>query len=83
MRLFFPFDSAVVTPHRSYIDFLIVSYMCFACNLPLPYIAAGEDFLGILFVRWIFRESGAFFIRRSFAGDQLVRVLISALTCGF
>jgi hypothetical protein len=30
-----------IPTHRSYIDFLIVSYMCFAVNLPLPYIAAG------------------------------------------
>ena len=33
--------------------------------------AAGEDFLGILLVRWLFRHSGAFFIRRSFSGDEL------------
>ena len=55
-----------IPTHRSYIDFLIISYIAYACALPLPYIAAGEDFLGILIVRWIFRHSGAFFIRRSF-----------------
>jgi glycerol-3-phosphate O-acyltransferase len=27
--------------HRSYIDFLIMSYILFAYNLPLPHIAAG------------------------------------------
>jgi glycerol-3-phosphate O-acyltransferase len=56
--------------HRSYVDFLVMSYVCLACNLPLPHIAAGEDFLGILFVRWLFRKSGAFFIRRSFLGSK-------------
>ena len=62
-----------VPTHRSYIDFLIVSYICFACGLPVPHIAAGEDFLGILLVRWLFRRSGAFFIRRSLdsGGDAL------------
>mmetsp|Transcript_15877 Transcript_15877/g.31108 ORF Transcript_15877/g.31108 Transcript_15877/m.31108 type:complete len:1225 (+) Transcript_15877:37-3711(+) len=61
----------VFTPtHRSYVDFLIVSYVCFVCQLPIPFIAAGEDFLGILFIRWIFRLSGAFFLRRSFLGEE-------------
>ena len=27
--------------HRSYMDFLLLSYMMFEYNLPLPYIAAG------------------------------------------
>ena len=31
--------------HRSYVDFLFISYIFFAHNLPLPYIAAGDDFL--------------------------------------
>jgi len=53
--------------HRSYIDFLLVSYAAFLLQLPVPFIAAGEDFLGILAVRWLFRKSGAFFMRRSFA----------------
>ena len=30
-----------IPTHRSYIDFLIISYICFACNLPMPFIAAG------------------------------------------
>lgn len=60
--------------HRSYIDFLVVSYLCFCCHLPLPYIAAGEDFLGILLVRWLFRKSGAFFIKRSFLGSTYLSV---------
>jgi glycerol-3-phosphate O-acyltransferase len=45
------------------------------CQLPLPFIAAGEDFLGILFVRWAFRNGGAFFIRRQFEGDQLYQAI--------
>ena len=55
----------LIPTHRSYVDFLIVSYVCFVCDLPIPHIAAGEDFLGILLVRWLFRRSGAFFMKRS------------------
>ena len=54
-----------IPTHRSYVDFLIVSYVCFICDLPIPHIAAGEDFLGILLVRELFRRSGAFFMKRS------------------
>lgn len=66
-----------IPTHRSYIDFLIVSYVALACQLPIPYIAAGEDFLGIKGVRNMFRNSGAFFIRRSFAGDELYSAIFS------
>lgn len=31
--------------HRSYVDFLLLSYLFFAYNLPLPHIAAADDFL--------------------------------------
>jgi glycerol-3-phosphate O-acyltransferase len=27
--------------HRSYVDFLLLSYVCFHYNCPLPHIAAG------------------------------------------
>ena len=68
-----------IPTHRSYVDFLIVSYVCFICDLPIPHIAAGEDFLGILLVRWLFRRSGAFFMRRSMdtAADPLYSAIFA------
>jgi glycerol-3-phosphate O-acyltransferase len=63
--------------HRSYLDFLVISYICFTQDLPIPCIAAGEDFLGIMLVRWLFRKSGAFFIRRSFSDDPLYTAIFS------
>jgi len=67
----------LVPTHRSYIDFLIISYIFFEYNLPLPHIAAGEDFLAIIIVRWFFRNAGAFFLRRSFHGDALYWAIFS------
>ena len=67
----------LIPTHRSYVDFLIVSYVCFVCDLPIPHIAAGEDFLGILLVRWLFRRSGAFFMKRSM--DATTDPLYSAI----
>lgn len=57
--------------HRSYMDFLLVSIICFHKNISLPAVAAGQDFLGLSFMSNVIRHTGAFFIRRSFGSDEL------------
>ncbi|XP_005291306.2 dihydroxyacetone phosphate acyltransferase isoform X1 [Chrysemys picta bellii] len=57
--------------HRSYIDFLMLSYLFYTYDLALPVIAAGMDFLGMKIVGELLRRSGAFFIRRTFGGNRL------------
>ncbi|XP_069463009.1 dihydroxyacetone phosphate acyltransferase isoform X2 [Ambystoma mexicanum] len=57
--------------HRSYIDFLMLSYIFYTYDLPLPVIAAGMDFLGMKMVGELLRMSGAFFMRRTFRGNKL------------
>ena len=64
------------TDYRSYVDFIILSYIMFAYNLPLPHIAAGEDFMGMGSMTEVLRKCGAFFIRRSFGTDKLYSVLV-------
>jgi len=39
--------------HRSYVDFLIVSYILFHFKMEVPYICAGEDFLNMAVVHHI------------------------------
>ena len=68
----------IIPTHRSYIDFLILTYIFFAYDLPVPHIAAGEDFLNMFLVRNMFRHSGAFFIRRQFGEDSLYYSIFSA-----
>ncbi|XP_054717047.1 dihydroxyacetone phosphate acyltransferase-like [Uloborus diversus] len=63
--------------HRSYSDFLLVSYVCFYFNLPVPVIAAGLDFLGLKYLNFLLRGAGAFFIRRSFVGDKLYKEIFT------
>ncbi|KAI4798272.1 hypothetical protein KUCAC02_022165 [Chaenocephalus aceratus] len=63
--------------HRSYMDFLLMSYLLFTYELSLPVIAAGMDFMGMKVVGEMLRMSGAFFIRRSFGGDQLYWTVFS------
>lgn len=63
--------------HRSYMDFLLMSYILFTYDLTLPVIAAGMDFMGMKFLGEMLRMSGAFFIRRSFGGDKLYWAVFS------
>ncbi len=56
--------------HKSHIDYLILSYILYAHNLPVPLIAAGKN-LSFWPMGTIFRAGGAFFIRRSFRGAML------------
>jgi len=54
----------IIPTHRSYIDFLIMSYVFFGYGLKVPHIAAAEDFLNMAVVHILLRKSGAFFIKR-------------------
>ncbi|XP_076045200.1 dihydroxyacetone phosphate acyltransferase isoform X2 [Oratosquilla oratoria] len=67
-----PDTPVVILPtHRSYADFLLVSYITFHYNLPCPVIAAGMDFMSMAVVGDWLRGCGAFYIRRSFVDDPL------------
>jgi glycerone phosphate O-acyltransferase/fatty acyl-CoA reductase len=61
--------------HRSYIDFLLVSVVLYYYKMEVPHICSGEDFLNILIVNNLLRASGAFFMRRTFKGDDLYKAI--------
>ena len=56
--------------HRSHVDYLLLSYVIFYEGLAIPYIAAGKN-LNMPVIGTILRGGGAFFIRRSFKGNEL------------
>lgn len=56
--------------HRSHMDYLLLSYVILQEGLVMPRIAAGIN-LNFWPAGSIFRKGGAFFIRRSFAGNRL------------
>ena len=60
----------IVPCHRSHIDYLLIHYVFFMNNIQLPFIAAGKN-LSFFPMGYIFRKSGAFFLRRSFRGDKV------------
>ena len=57
----------VLPTHRSYMDFLVCSYLFFArpgLNIPIPHIAAAQEFARIPAVGWLFKQMHAFYIKR-------------------
>ena len=56
--------------HRSHMDYLLLTYVIYNEGLVTPHIAAGIN-LNFWPVGKIFRRGGAFFLRRSFAGNKL------------
>lgn len=59
-------DEIIYLPlHRSYMDFVLLSYVLFHHGIQPPHVASGEN-LNIFFVGNILRHCGAFFMRRFF-----------------
>ncbi|KAJ4929110.1 hypothetical protein JOQ06_004729 [Pogonophryne albipinna] len=63
--------------HRSYMDFLIISYIMFTYDIPMPFIAAGIPLARMKLVGEVLRRSGAFFIRRAIGSDKLYWAVLS------
>jgi glycerol-3-phosphate O-acyltransferase len=62
----------LVPCHRSHFDYLILSYLFHANYLSPPHIAAGIN-LSFWPLGPLFRGAGAYFIRRSFEGNDLYK----------
>ncbi|MEO8181011.1 MAG: SDR family oxidoreductase [Deltaproteobacteria bacterium] len=70
--------------HRSYFDFLLSSYVCFQhpeLGIPVPRIAAAEEFSRLPVVSRILSRAGAFYVRRGVGkavpelGQELDRIV--------
>ncbi len=60
--------------HRSHMDYLLLSYAIYRQGYAIPHIAAGIN-LNLPLIGRLLRKGGAFFIRRSFAGNALYTVV--------
>nr|XP_033338869.1 dihydroxyacetone phosphate acyltransferase [Megalopta genalis]XP_033338870.1 dihydroxyacetone phosphate acyltransferase [Megalopta genalis] len=59
--------------HRSYLDFILLSYILFSYNMALPNIASGMDFYQMYAIGELLRKTGAFYMRRSFCNDLVYK----------
>lgn len=57
----------ILPTHRSYMDFLFITYIMFINELPLPIVAAGDNFkaMGKILTNLFIKGAGAFLIRRN------------------
>ncbi len=81
-------DLVVLAPsHRSYMDFLVTSLLCFAhpgLGLKLPKVAASDDFSHIPLVGPLLQAAGAFYIKRGVGGadPELTRQITELVEAG-
>lgn len=66
----------IIPCHRSHIDYLLLSYIFYKHNIQMPFVAAGTN-LSFFPMGYIFRKSGAFFLRRSFKGNDLYAMVLA------
>jgi len=56
--------------HKSHVDYLMLPYLMYIKNMPVPLVAAGKN-LSFWPIGPVFRSLGAFFLRRTFKGNVL------------
>ncbi|RNF04638.1 putative dihydroxyacetone phosphate acyltransferase [Trypanosoma rangeli] len=68
-------EVVLLPAHRSYLDFIIMTYLLVVMGFSPPHVCAGDDFLRMGPITKLMRGSGAFFMRRSFRDDRLYYTL--------
>ncbi len=58
--------------HKSHFDYMVISWVMWRNEFIPPHVAAGAN-LSFFPLGWLFRRSGAFFLRRSFAGQPIYK----------
>lgn len=64
-----------VPNHKSHADYLLLSFVLYHHGMNVPHIAAGKN-LSFWPLGKIFRRCGAFFIRRSFKGNDIYEAVL-------
>ncbi|NKF20787.1 glycerol-3-phosphate 1-O-acyltransferase PlsB [Solimonas marina] len=71
------YELVFMPSHRSHADYLLVSYSLYQAGIAPPHIAAGVN-LNFWPVGSLLRRCGAFYLRRSFSGDQIYTAVFRA-----
>lgn len=63
--------------HRSYLDYVLISYIFFSYGLKLPYVSSDDSVANILFVSRILKNSGAFeFSLKKYRANRIYRAVL-------
>lgn len=66
-----------VPNHRSHVDYLLLSTLLYGNDIAVPHVAAGVN-LSFWPLGPFFRKCGAFFLRRTFAGNTLYKAVFES-----
>lgn len=67
----------LVPNHRSHVDYLLVSHLLYQAKVALPYVAGGIN-MSFWPAGPIVRRGGAFFLRRTFKGNDIYKAVFEA-----
>lgn len=65
--------TVIVPTHRSYMDFILCSYLFFDqpdLRIAIPHIAAAQEFSKIPILGWLFKQMQAFYIKRGLGKEN-------------
>ncbi|KAI5803686.1 acyltransferase-domain-containing protein [Geopyxis carbonaria] len=63
--------------HRSHVDYVSLQVICYRLGMVLPFVVAGDN-LNFPIVGTFLQNAGAFYIRRSFGGDELYTAAVQS-----
>jgi len=69
--------TVILPSHKSHFDYLLVGWILYHANIPMPYVAAGSN-LNFFPVGNVFKAAGAFFIRRKIGKDKLYKLVLDS-----
>ncbi|TGZ76217.1 acyltransferase [Ascodesmis nigricans] len=63
--------------HRSHVDYVSLQVICYRLGIVLPFVVAGDN-LNFPLVGQFLQNAGAFYIRRTFGGDELYQSAVQS-----
>lgn len=66
--------TVLVPNHRSHLDYLLLGHLCYEHDIVVPHVAGGIN-MAFWPLGGFFRKCGAFFLRRTFSGNRLYKIV--------
>lgn len=75
IRAAFRQGTPILVPcHRSHLDYILISWVCYQHDIFIPHVCAGDN-LAFFPLGTVLRRVGGFFIKRSFKGERVFPVV--------
>ena len=75
IRAAFRQGTPILVPcHRSHLDYILISWVCYQHDIFIPHVCAGDN-LSFFPLGTVLRRVGGFFIKRSFKGERVFPVV--------